>query len=684
MDDSQRLAGSGWDPVLSTPAARARRVLRGLAGQALWERPALIGLLLVTLLLYLWGLDRNGWANTYYAAAVQAATKSWKAFFFGSLDASNFITVDKSPAFLWVMDASARIFGVNSWSIQVPQAIEGVATVALTYAGVRRWFGPAAGLLAGAVVALTPVAALMFRYNNPDSLLLLLVTAGSYSTLRAVESGRTRWLVLAAALIGTGFLAKMLQAFLIVPVLVLVYLAAGRLPLLQRVKQLGLAGLTLLVASGWWVAIVELWPASSRPYVGGSQTNSVIELILGYNGFGRLNGNEVGSIGGAIGGLGGTISRWGPTGWDRLFTSQFGGQISWLIPGALILLGAGLWYTRTAGRTDMARVALAVWGGWLLITGAVLSFAQGIIHPYYTIALAPPIGSLVGAGAVLLWRRRSEIGARLVMATAVAVTAWWSYVLLARTPDWQPALRGAVIVAGIAVPILIVGVSSLSKRLTVAVAAAAIALSLAGPAAYTLQTVQTAHSGALVSAGPVALSADGFGGRHGVPGGFRGGITGAGGFAGPRGVAGPGGFARGGVNRVPSGFGGGGPRMGGGFLNGSQAGPQLAALLEANANEYQWVAATIDANSAAGYELASGQPVMAIGGFNGTDPAPTLAQFQQLVGEGKIHYFIAGGGVGSSSDANEIAFWVSEHFTQTTVDGVSVYDLTSGDASIPG
>src|SRR5438128_4484041 len=244
----------------------------------LGTRFAFAALMAVTFVLYVWGLDRNGWANAYYAAAVQAGTKSWKAFLFGSLDSSNFITVDKSPAFLWVMDISARIFGVNTWSIQVPQALEGAATVALTYVMVRRWFGPAAALIAGATVTLTPVAALMFRYNNPDALLVLLATGGAYATLRAVESGRTRWLVLAAFLIGTGFLAKMLQAFLIVPVVGLVYLVAARPSLPRRLAQLVVAGVTLVVSSGWWVALVELWPSASRPYIGGSQTNSVLEL----------------------------------------------------------------------------------------------------------------------------------------------------------------------------------------------------------------------------------------------------------------------------------------------------------------------------------------------------------------------------------------------------------------------
>src|SRR5438132_1581083 len=404
---------------------------RAVLSQALnviWARFSFAVLMVVTFVLYMSGLDRNGWANAYYAAAVEAGATTWKAFCFGSLDASNFITVDKSPAFLWVMEISARLFGFNEWSVLVPQALEGVATVALVFVAVRRWFGSAAGLIAGAVVALTPVAALMFRYNNPDALLVLLLTGGAYATLRAVESGSTRWLVLAAALIGTGFLAKMLQAFVVVPVVVLIYLALGRPRLLRRLKQLVIAGFALVLASGWWVAVVELWPSADRPYIGGSQNNSLLNLIFGYNGVGRITGNEVGSVGG----LGAVVSRWGLTGWSRLFLNEFGGQISWLIPAALILMAAGLWITLRAQRSDLARASYLMWGGYLLITGAVFSFAQGIIHPYYSIALAPAIGALVGAGSVELWKRRSSWIARLFLASALAATPLWAFVLLGR------------------------------------------------------------------------------------------------------------------------------------------------------------------------------------------------------------------------------------------------------------
>src|SRR2546430_1051217 len=392
-------------------------LVRGRVQDPVWVRPTFVALLGTTALLYLWNLAASGWANAYYSAAVLAGTKSWAAFFFGSLDASNFITVDKAPASLWVMEISARLFGFNAWSVLAPQALEGVATVAIVYVAVRRWFGPAAGLLAGAVVALTPVAGLMFRFNNPDALLVLLVTAATYATLRAIENGRTRWLVLAGALIGGGFLAKELQAFIIIPILAGVYLLAGPPSIGRRIGQVLAAALTVIVSSGWWIAAVELVPSASRPYIGGSQNNDLISLIFGYNGFGRLTGNESGSVGG-FGALG---ARWGLTGWNRLFNPQFGGQISWLIPGAVILLGASLLLSWRRPRTDMVRSAFLIWGGGLLLTGAVFSFAQGIIHPYSPVARAPAIGALVGMGGIFLWRHRSERIVRLALAGAVEI-----------------------------------------------------------------------------------------------------------------------------------------------------------------------------------------------------------------------------------------------------------------------
>jgi 4-amino-4-deoxy-L-arabinose transferase-like glycosyltransferase len=644
-----------------------------------WVRPALLGLLVATGVLYLWGLGASGWANSFYSAAAQAGSQSWKAMFFGSSDASNLITVDKPPAALWAMALSVRIFGLNAWSILVPEALMGVASVGVLYATVKRWFGAGAGLLAGAVLAVTPVATLMFRFNNPDAMLVLVLTLGAYCLTRALEAASTKWVTLAFALVGLGFLTKMLQALLVLPAFGLVYLLAAPTSLRRRIVQLTLATVAFVAAAGWWVAIVELVPASMRPYVGGSQDNSVLDLIFGYNGFGRLSGNETGSVGGGTGSTG----RWGATGWLRLFNAEFGGQASWLLPAALVLMVGGIVICGRAARTDRTRAALGLWGGWLLVTGATFSLGQGIIHPYYTVALAPALGALVGIGGTVLWRQRSSIVSRGFLVAAVALTGWWATELLARTPDWNPWLRPVVAIATVLAVIGLLLPHHLLHRTRHLVVGAAIVAALITPTAASIATAATPHSGSIPSAAPASTGGGFGGGGQGGPGG------GGGGFGGGQGV--PGGQGTGTAPTAPGGTGTtggpggtGGQAQGGGvggLLNASTPSSELTALLDTDADQYDWVAAAIGANSAAGYQLATGDPVMAIGGFNGSDPWPTLEVFQQYVAEGRVHYFIASGtggqGGGSSGTSSEITAWVTANFTATTVGGTTVYDLTA-------
>ena len=701
-------------------SGRLERLLRARPGDPAWARPALLGLLAATSLLYLAGLSANGWGNEFYAAAVQAGTKSWKAFLFGSVDSSNFITVDKPAIFLWPMELSARIFGLNYWSLLVPQALAGVATVGVLYATVRRWFGPSAGLIAGAVAALTPVATLMFRLDNPDALLVLFLTLAAYATTRAVESGSTRWLALAGAFVGLGFLAKMLAAFLVLPGFALAYLWAGPPALGKRLWQLLIAGAALVAAAGWWVAIVVLTPAADRPYVGGSTDNNILNLAFGYNGLGRLTGNESGFGGfataagseigrqmpgsggsGLEGGAGGLFG--GATGITRLFQSDMGGQAAWLIPAALLALVVMLWVSRRAPRTDQTCAAALVWGGWLLATGLVFSYMSGIFHPYYTIALAPALGALVGIGSTRLWRVRSNWFAGATLAIGLLITGIWAWVLLDRSSGWFPWLRVIVVVAAaLAAAMILVkcvrgpALSRVTELLAVAPAPLALIAALGGPLAYSIDTAATPHTGAVASAGPVLAGSFGGLGSSQFP-------------SGGRLPAGASGFLGGTEGRqateATSGLG----AMSG---NGSTS-AALSKLLERGASGYQWAAATVGSMSAASLELSSdGVPVMAIGGFTGSDPAPSLSQFEKLVSEHKIHYFVSGGSAdgpggfglsggrlgssgdvpaeagrgsdgampglsGSTSDASQITSWVAAHFKSKTVGGSVIYELSS-------
>lgn len=587
-----------------------------------------LGVLLVgAAVLYLWNLSASGWANAFYSAAAQAGASDWTAMLFGSSDAANAITVDKTPAALWIIDVSVRLFGLNPWSVLVPQALEGVAAVALLYATVRRVSGPGAGLLAGTVLALTPVAALMFRFNNPDALLVLLLVAAAYCVQRACEKDSSRWwLIVAGVAVGFGFLAKMLQAFLVLPGFALAYLIAAHRPVRRRVVDLLGALVAVIVSGGWYLLLVELWPASSRPYIGGSQHNSIVELALGYNGLGRLTGDEPGGLG--------NLNH--DVGLGRLFGTAMGLEIAWLLPAAVICLAAGLIITRRTPRTDPTRAALIGWGGWLAVTAVVFSFMNGIVHPYYTVALAPAVAACIGIGATLLWRNRFDIRAATALSGAVLVTTVLAAVLLSRHGEWLPWLRATVAVGGVGTAVLLLVVGRLTRPVAGAVAALAVASCLLAPAAYSIATAATPHTGAIPTVGPS---------RNGAGGGFM------------------------------------GPN---GLLDSPTPGQALTATLSVDAADYTWAAAVVGSNNAAGYQLASGAPVMAVGGFNGTDPSPTLDAFKKLVADRQIHYFIRGrimmghwGQQSGSSESAAVAEWVETHYTPVIVDRAVIYDLTA-------
>ena len=668
--------------------------------------------LLAVAALYTWNLSASGYANSFYSAAAQAGAQSWTAFFYGSLDAGNSITVDKTPASLWLMALSVRIFGLSSWSILLPQALLGVASAWILYGTVRRSLargGSArrahwAGIVAALAFALTPAATLMFRFNNPDALMVFCYVAAAALTLRAAETASRGRLALAGALIGLGFLAKMLQAFVILPSLVLAYAIAAPGSWRKKVVDLLTAFGAMVLAFGWWVAIVELVPESWRPYIGGSQTNSILELTFGYNGLGRLNGNETGSVGGG---------QWGQTGILRMFVTVSGQMASWLIPAALLLVVAGIvllgrraWATslRAGAETHATRTAgaLALFGSWLVINTLVFSLMAGIYHDYYTVALAPAIGAGLALGGAVAWMHRHTWLGRGALALAALATAAWGMALASVAGGVYLAVSvgAAVALAGFAA--VVAFGRAVARPLQAAALGGAVVAALAGPAAYSLNTAATPHTGSIVTAGPVRT---GLSGGNGGPGGGGpgGGQDGGRPGGGQRGQNQPGttqgggtqpGTTQGGAQGQPGGTTqgqGGGTTQGqgrgrggggaGGLPNGASVSSELLGLLTTNAGEFTWVAATTGAQNAASYQLASGYPVMAIGGFNGSDPSPTLEQFQAWVAEGKVHYFIGGGNFrgqnGGSGAASEIASWVQQNYTATTVGGVTVYDLTA-------
>jgi 4-amino-4-deoxy-L-arabinose transferase-like glycosyltransferase len=458
----------------------------------------------------------------------------------------------------------------------------------------------------------------------------------------------------------------MLQGFLVLPAFALVYLVAAPVPLPRRIRQVLAGAAAVAAAAGWWVLAVALWPASARPYIGGSTNNSILDLVFGYNGLGRLLGGS--GNGGGSGGASGS-SFGGATGLSRLFSSEMGNEISWLLPAALLGFAALLWFTRRAPRTDRLRAAALLWGGWLVITGLVFSYMKGTIHPYYTVALAPAIAALVALAGQAAWQRRATVTGRLTGTALVCAAGLWSFVLLGRTSGWQPGLRWLVLAAiGLAVPI--------RRGLALhGLLAAGLAASLIGTAAFGLATAASPHSGSIPSAGPAAAASAGGLASGGMPSGSGGGGTPSGSASGgmPAGSRPSGGTTSGSSARGPAG--GGAPSAAGG----TTASAALTKALKATSST--WAAAVVGDQSAAELELSSGKAVISIGGWSGTDNSPTLAQFKHYAATGQVRYLIASGNLGgsqggSSGVASQIITWVEAHYTKVTIGGQTVYDLS--------
>ncbi|MGW4351515.1 ArnT family glycosyltransferase [Nocardia sp. NPDC004582] len=644
----------------------------GLAPARRWERIALAVLLLGSAAAYLWNISVNGMGNNFYAAAVWSGSRDWKALLFGSLDPGNFITVDKPPVSQWVMGLSGQLFGFSSASMLAPQAIMAVGAVALMYASVVRVTGNrGAGLLAGVVCAVTPVVALMFRFNNPDAVMVLLMTAAAYCTVRALPRASLRWIVLAGVALGFAFLAKMLEGLMVLPALGPAYVIAApatlRARLLHSLAALG----ALIVSSGWFVLLTILWPADSRPYLAGSKDNTFMDLVLGYNGFARYLGKN--HMGGSSknpfelpegyqipealkqGGFGGGGFGSGP---DRMFTGEIGFEISWLLPAALVAFALVVLSRGRRPRTDLIRGSALVFGLWLVIDGALFSGMKAGMHAYYTLAVAPAIAGCVAIGAHEVWRRRAEAFGRVGAAALILAAGVWGFVLLQRNSDWQPWLRWTILAATtiVALALLVLSLPPAARRerprATTALLIAGALAALAGSTAYAAATFPQSHTGGSPTVGPARPKPSGPADQ------FRRQLS---------------------------------------TLMGGQADPQLVALLQQT--DTKWSAAIDRSAPAAGLELASRTPVLAIGGFTSEDPVPTLAQFQTLVGDHDVTYYLvpevklpdswrvdpqpadpaatAHPGVWRPAGNKEILDWVTAHYTVTRHFGdMAVYDLT--------
>ncbi|KAA6223413.1 mannosyltransferase [Streptomyces albofaciens JCM 4342] len=490
---------------------------RSPGGQPPWARPALLAVAASAALLYAWNLVGSGLAP-YYSDAARSMTGSWKAFLFTALDPAATVTLDKIGGFLWPQALSARVFGFHDWALTLPQCVEGVVSVLVMYRVVRRWQGPATGLLAAGLFTLTPVAASMFGHAIPDASLIMCLVLAVDQYQRAVQGGRLGALVLAGVWVGLGFQAKMMQAWLIVPALAVGYLLAAPVTLRRRLGHLLTAGAVMGAVSLSWVLLMTFTPKDVRPQVGGNSGDSAFSMVFDYNGFGRFGQSGNGAAFGADGNskpAGGGAAQSGRRGGivasdpennrpHKLVGERLVRQIGWLYPPALLGLVFGLARSRGRPRTDRTRAGYVMWGTWLLTTAAVLS-AVPVPHTAYVAGLAPALAALSAAGTVALWRaHRTERGsraARLALPAAVAAQAAWAGHLAAGQADFAPwltplvAAAGLLGVAALAVAVLVPRLRTRRRRLgTLGLAAACLAM-FAAPATWSLSVLDKRYGG---------------------------------------------------------------------------------------------------------------------------------------------------------------------------------------------
>ncbi|WP_427918802.1 glycosyltransferase family 39 protein [Streptomyces sp. cg40] len=697
-----------------------------------WAAPAaLAAVLVLATVLYAWALGSLGWGNSYYSAAVKSMGQSWTNFLFGSFDPAGVVTVDKPPAALWPQVISSKIFGLHGWALILPQVLEGVAGVLVLHRTVRRWAGEGAALLAALVFTLTPITVAINRDNNPDTLLVLLLVSAAYALTRALQAeGRaaTWWLCASGFLIGCGFLTKMLAAWMVIPAFAVAWLVGGSGAWIPRVRRLLGAGAILAASSLWWVVMVALWPGD-RPYIGGSKDGSAWDLVIGYNGLGRVFGSSDGTsqtMGGFAGGFG------GQSGLGRLFNAQVGGQISWLLPVCVLALAVAVACAvlRRRGRlTDSAVLPSSgwlLWGTWLVVCAAVFSTQKGIFHPYYTTQLAPAIAALCGGLMAALIRVRREFPrwVPLVGVAAVVASAAWAVALIRREPDWNGWLMWPVLLAGCAAVALLL-LSRRRARLLIAAVGAAIVSVLLAPGAWAVTVPgSTNMGGSNPTAGPLTFGFGG-GGRmpqqgsnggnlpSGMPSGMPSnmpGLVGGDASSGQSGEPSSGGMPSGmpsgmptqGANGVPGGSGsdtsdipslpsegsGGAPSGRGGFGGDTELTADQRKIVQYAAEHAPdariKLAIEGGATVASAFILGTDETVIGMGGFTNSDNAPSVAQLEKWTKDGELRYILGsdtnGGGLPALSGGytKQRSDWIADHCTKVPA---SAYGGTSGTSS---
>lgn len=650
--------------TVQTPEEKADAVAAG----GRWRIWALTAICVAAGLLYAWRVGAGHMGNTYYSAAVKSMTGSLSNFLFGSYDPYGVFTVDKPPMSLWPQAISVLVFGYHWWALLLPEVLAGVAAVFLLHRTVRLWAGENVALLAALIMAVTPITVVINQDNNPDTLLVLWLVAAAYAVTRSIQAAtsrdRTKWLLWCAFFVGCGFLTKMLQAWIIVPALVLAFLVGVSGPLRRRLLDLVGAGVVLVVSSFWWVALHDWWPGN-KPYMGGSKDGSAWDLVFGYNGFGRIFGVSGGGGGGMVTFQNGemvTSSFGGDPGIGRMFNDMNGGQISWLLPLSLLVLVA---VSVLGANAD--RAGWFLWGGWLLVTTVVFSFAKGIFHPYYTTAMTPAVAAICAAGLAQLWRYRDSV-AWVLLPLGVAISVAWAFVLVSRDTSWHGWVRWvALTVAVVAVGGLVLGRVRRSVGRP-ALVAGIVALLLTPGVWSVAAAVEGYADGNTPAAGPLAFTPNPSQGPVNIAGGpTQQPPPGSGSGQGP-------GAGQGSGPGQGSGSGPGQPNVVvGGGSGGITLTDEQRRILDYAVKHGTEIALAVNgsASTVAPYIMDSDATVIAMGGFSGQDDSPSVEQLQQWLDDGTLRFVLSSQGGRSSllpkppgrDVAEERQRWIQRHCT---------------------